>query len=75
MKRVKEYEKESEELTLKRYFVVLKCELNLWGVVRTYYTIDEVRDAISTWLGMCYSYPMLGSVTVFDSRTMREAGY
>lgn len=64
--------KNVEELTLKGYFVVLNCELNLWGVIRTYDTIDEVRDAIYTWLDMCDSYPMRGSVTVFDSRTMRE---
>jgi hypothetical protein len=65
-------EKKSEELTLKGYFAVFKCELNLWGLVRTFDTLDEVRDDIFTWFDMCDSYPMCGSVTVFDSRTMRN---
>jgi hypothetical protein len=64
--------KKVEELTLKGYFAVFRCELNLWGVVRTFDTLDELNDAIYTWLDMCDSYPMRGSVTVFDSRTMRE---
>ena len=61
-----------EELTLKGYFAVFNCELNLWGVVRTYDTLKEVEDDIFTWLDMCDSYPMCGSVTVFDSRTMKK---
>lgn len=65
----------TEELTLKGYFAVFECELHLYGVVRTFDTLEEVRNATSAWLDMCVGYPMRGSVTAFDSLTLQRVDY
>lgn len=57
-------------LKLKRFFVVFQCEMETYGSVRTYDTLEEVQCDVEGWLDMCYGHPMSGAVTIYDSRSL-----